>query len=543
MKTKLRILSVIALVVFFGGKTLVAQEPDFLFEHPYPYPVPDDFMTSGYLGEMPYTTSLEMGSGEGYLIAMSASINANLMETDTVARPPVVYKVSLEGNVVGELTLGHEGRFAFIYRLFDDPDDNECCLAVGFIHDNDLHYNRILLSKFDYDLNLLWQEEVEMPEPHQRYIGYPNFIDHSGRILFSGVDSDNGFYGYPKYALISTNGEVETVMDYPHLVDVYLSQSVAFEYNDGSGDFGFVVTEIDEDPLHDSIFLCRMNNDLELVGRRFIPSISDFNAYQYNMVLLSLSYATNCFSLSDGSVALIGDGYLSRENYQHEWDHNPVVGFFKLNQDGDIIAYASYGQGDFGYPNDSIKVSQATGDMVGDDNLYITYSLGQPNGTGIDYTNCFVVVRLDSEGNVIWKRYWDRYYPVYGKKVYWPYYATATEDEGCLLTGFCYHSEQADPEIFMLKFFADGSLSVPEMETFVRPYAFYPNPAQSELHFQYSPDVTPARIELYDLQGRLLQTQTQGLESIGLEGLAAGQYLMKVTLKDGKTFTDKVVKE
>ena len=93
MKTKLRILSVIALVVFFGGKTLVAQEPDFLFEHPYPYPVPDDFMTSGYLGEMPYTTSLEMGSGEGYLIAMSASINANLMETDTVARPPVVYKV------------------------------------------------------------------------------------------------------------------------------------------------------------------------------------------------------------------------------------------------------------------------------------------------------------------------------------------------------------------------------------------------------------------------------------------------------------------
>jgi hypothetical protein len=81
------------------------------------------------------------------------------------------------------------------------------------------------------------------------------------------------------------------------------------------------------------------------------------------------------------------------------------------------------------------------------------------------------------------------------------------------------------------------------METFVRPYAFYPNPAQSELHLSYSPDVQPARIELYDLQGRLLQTQTQGLENIGLEGLAAGQYLMKVTLKDGKTFTDKVVKE
>ena len=542
MKTKLRILSVIALVVFFGGKTL-AQEPDFLFEHPYPYPVPDDFMITGaYLGEMPYTTSLEMGSGDGYLIAMSANINADVMETDTVARPPVVYKVSLEGNVVGELTLGQEGRFAFIYRLFDDPDDNECCLAVGFIHDNDLHYNRILLSKFDYDLNLLWQEEVEMPEPNRGYVGYPNFIDKSGRILFSGVDSPS-YMGRPKYALISTNGEVETVMEYPHLVDVFQSQCAAFEYNDGSGDFGFVVSEIEENAFQDSLFLCRMNSDLELVGRQYVPSVSDYNAYQYNMVLLSLTYATNSFSLSDGSVAIIGDGHLFRENYQHEWDDNSVVGFFKLSQSGDIVAYASYGQGDFGHPNDSIKTSQTTGDMVGDDNLYITYSLGEPYGMGIDYTNCFVVVRLDSEGNVIWKRYWDRYYPVYGKKVYWPYYATATEDEGCLLTGFCYHSEQADPEIFMLKFFADGSLSVPEMETFVRPYAYYPNPTQNELHLSYSPDVQPARIELYDLQGRLLQTQTQNLESIGLEGLATGQYLMKVTLKDGKSFTDKVVKE
>ena len=82
-----------------------------------------------------------------------------------------------------------------------------------------------------------------------------------------------------------------------------------------------------------------------------------------------------------------------------------------------------------------------------------------------------------------------------------------------------------------------------EQDIIVRPYSYYPNPAQSELHLSYSPDVQPARIELYDLQGHLLQTQTQGLESIGLEGLAAGQSLMKVTMKDGKVFTDKVVKE
>jgi len=55
--------------------------------------------------------------------------------------------------------------------------------------------------------------------------------------------------------------------------------------------------------------------------------------------------------------------------------------------------------------------------------------------------------------------------------------------------------------------------------------------------------VKPAQVELYDLQGRLVRTQSQGLESFNLQGLAPGQYLMKVTMEDGKTYSDKVVKE
>ena len=74
-------------------------------------------------------------------------------------------------------------------------------------------------------------------------------------------------------------------------------------------------------------------------------------------------------------------------------------------------------------------------------------------------------------------------------------------------------------------------------------YLAYPNPAHDQLHLQYSPDVQPKQVELYDLQGRLVRSQSQGLESVDMQGLASGQYLMKVTLEDGKSFTDKVVKE
>ncbi|MBR1513177.1 MAG: T9SS type A sorting domain-containing protein, partial [Bacteroidales bacterium] len=71
----------------------------------------------------------------------------------------------------------------------------------------------------------------------------------------------------------------------------------------------------------------------------------------------------------------------------------------------------------------------------------------------------------------------------------------------------------------------------------------YPNPTQDQLLLQYSPDVEPKLVELYDLQGRLVRTQRNGLESIDMSQLPTGTYTMRVTLEDGKTFSDKVVKE
>ena len=82
-----------------------------------------------------------------------------------------------------------------------------------------------------------------------------------------------------------------------------------------------------------------------------------------------------------------------------------------------------------------------------------------------------------------------------------------------------------------------------EQSIIVRPYAYWLNPVQSELHLQYSPDVTPTQIELYDLQGRLVRSQRNGLESLNLEGLASGAYMMRITLEGGKVFSDKVIKE
>ncbi len=77
----------------------------------------------------------------------------------------------------------------------------------------------------------------------------------------------------------------------------------------------------------------------------------------------------------------------------------------------------------------------------------------------------------------------------------------------------------------------------------VRPYCFYPNPVKDQLLMQFSPDVQPKQIELFDLQGRLVRTQSKAFESIDMSQLPAGTYTLRVTLEDGKTYSDKVVKE
>ena len=42
---------------------------------------------------------------------------------------------------------------------------------------------------------------------------------------------------------------------------------------------------------------------------------------------------------------------------------------------------------------------------------------------------------------------------------------------------------------------------------------------------------------------RLVRVQSSGFESVDMSRLPAGAYMLRVTLEDGKVFSDKVVKE
>ena len=161
--------------------------------------------------------------------------------------------------------------------------------------------------------------------------------------------------------------------------------------------------------------------------------------------------------------------------------------------------------------------------------IYLSYM------TDVLAPNHLVLLRLDGDLNIQWERHFlsdDTFHHAINMKVL---------DDGSIAVSS--YTAFDDPNSVSVVVIKDNYDNLEELGIHVRPYDFYPNPVQEELHLHYSPDVQPARIDLYDLQGRLMHTQNQSFECLNLNVLAAGQYLMKVTMQDGKTYTDKVVKE
>ena len=78
-------------------------------------------------------------------------------------------------------------------------------------------------------------------------------------------------------------------------------------------------------------------------------------------------------------------------------------------------------------------------------------------------------------------------------------------------------------------------------ESLVLPYSFYPNPADDAISLRYSPDVNCEKVEIYSLDGKLCHAQNFNFNTIDINTLSSGIYMMKVTLSNGNSYTDKIV--
>ena len=155
---------------------------------------------------------------------------------------------------------------------------------------------------------------------------------------------------------------------------------------------------------------------------------------------------------------------------------------------------------------------------------------------GVDGSNYgnefFFVAKLDADLNLEWSRYC---MDGYEGEFFMGMNACTLSGGGIALCGVN----------FSLQLFAavipENGWSTPETEQYIRPYLIYPNPVKDRLSIQFSPDVKPESIELYDVSGRCVASSRTA--EMDVANLPAGQYVARITLEGGKVYSDKVVKE
>ena len=177
--------------------------------------------------------------------------------------------------------------------------------------------------------------------------------------------------------------------------------------------------------------------------------------------------------------------------------------------------------------------------MMSDSTVYLLYKEeGYPDES-------VIVVKMDTDLNVKWTRLCKtnnlNIQPIFGHSIL--YKDELGEEEGIAWVGGGLDTSTNRSGLVFFLLNHDGTVDINESGIEVRPYAYYPNPARDQLHMEFSPDVQPAQVELYDLQGRLVRTQSKAFGNIDMSQLPAGTYTMRVIMEDGMTYSDKVVKE
>jgi hypothetical protein len=419
----------------------------------------------------------------------------------------------------------------------DPRGEGNICVNIEYAEEVDSTYLRICHFP-DNDLHFIHEEDVMTPVCEGYASGRVSIVDCKGDIILQYY-KEIDFLHYDAYAarfspdgalvcqaLLHENegddgaGSLQVFKESP--LQYYQWGLVEPNSGPGSGNLCFYVTDS----------LC--NNKNNFIFNKILREepLSDWDvAYDW----LNFHKMTTEVIPIGGDEILVAAQYVSDTNFQSETaEYGVAVAKYDLRtmQLKDFIVFNDF-------PGSNKKATCKGLKKLSDGTVYLLYKeQGYP-------TESLIVVKMDTNLNVDWKHLFktdnidislfqcsilDKDEQGEEKGIAWVGYG---RDTGSNSTGLVY---------FFLNH--DGPVNVVnESSIEVRPYAFYPNPVKEQLLMQFSPDVQPKQIELYDLQGRLVCTRSKAFESIDMGQLPTGTYTLRVTLEDGKSYADKVVKE
>ena len=496
------------------------------FEHYYPFYSPYSMASNHCVKETP---------DGGYIVYMGMDDG-------------MLYKLSGTGEIINQklFDFGEHGitnQETYIVELLDKPNDPEHWMVFASTWDTDL-YTSSSVFLFDIDQNLGHEPE------------------NVKRIDFPTEEIQLWNSTYPPRIIMEEDGSISGASyaqkwDYNHTLMLFRISP------DGNISIGFddrfrQVFPADWIPFEDGYRMILTNNsNLSSVYYELSPDFANIdtvytlitNVFIENSLLYYTSAApdmdhdtivaarvnADCYSpltfLSD-SVMILPTSLTVFREYHNGFGFRQGVGLWKLDHNFNDIGHTAVCR----FTNDHLEKYLYSSHplLLGDGELYLCYN--EKSQPGYQLPSHTVVCKFDTDLNLIWQRWYGR--GGYAKITE----CSLTSDGGCILIGEGRDNGSYCP--YVVKITPEGYSAIDEeADLELRPYAFYPNPVGDILHMEFSPDVKPVQVELYDLQGRLLRTQSSSFESINMDNLPSGTYTLRVTLENGMSYGDKVVKQ
>ena len=444
-------------------------------------------------------------------------------------------KISQDGVLLKTLPIGNDDVFSGVVGLYRDPWHTDAFYAIGHFVHFDEQISKPFVMHFSEELELLYLREVELPGECPRSMMQRSLFTSENDFLFAiSLRPEHAYHRW--YMRIALDGTLTKFHEETEDCGSGIWINAIFEFPEGNrfGEYRNSYQEPGYLTLRQRLF--GFNDDF----------VFD-TLHEYGEIIETLGDTVHSISnnaVANGTVRVFNDSILlfsdrALEVWRigvatYETDRSTL--FFSSDLEGNIKNYLVIGS-----KNNSAEVPISFNaidiDKKGQGVYHGCFSLDDV--ISFPFPNRLVITKTDDTLGVIWEKAYS-----YPSRFLEATYLFATNDGGCVVTGGAYDDATSHYDLFVLKINADGTMGTDEFLVQDNlPYTYYPNPAHDQLRLQYSPDVQPAQVELYDLQGRLVRTQHGNFEHIDIHQLPAGTYTMRVIMEDGKSYSDKVVKE
>ncbi len=400
--------------------------------------------------------------------------------------------------------------------LIKNPFENDSYVLGGFYlneNDNLYHYNAIFING---DLEVTNEIDVKIP---YNDISLKNYRIHFVKNEFLVWCSYKEYTDMVTYMRMDIYGNVLSYQHYDsfELEEMCITNNPFFVISENPLRYGVVYSKIisyDDgwSESDGSKLIAILNENLFTMDIKHIEQVEN---YKFRSV-----EETHVISLDEGEFIMASSAFVYSGT-------DVCVTLTKFDKDFNIIdLYTTplYNIGAYGvYVNEDLCIEKSESGGV-----HLVWNLKEIGNNMYSSYSYY----LDSNLDLKWECKYDE------SKSYAPfiYDMHALKNGDLILVGWDMHTNKSCCYII-----SSYGTSVSEYSNNNRPYSFYPNPANDVINISFSPDVNAEKVEIYGLDGKLYHEQNFNMETVNINSLSNGVYMMKVVLDNGTTFNDKIV--